>query len=168
MSHASTKQAAPWMVTVEAMQPQDSEELVTSFLRQFHKSLTPSQMAVLLAKDDAGSPLYLITACSSLLQFGIYEEMNQELSKLPAKKIPLLASMIHSLKQQFGEEVIRSTLLLVYFSQVRFVLCKYFTGDLSASLHKRSHQGYSFVSEIECTNVNLRRAGFSSMSCCTL
>ena len=99
------------------MQPGDSQTLVGSFLRQYHKSLTLQQMSVLLAKEDSGSPLYLITACSSLLNFGIYEEMDKELDKLPTRKIPLLSAMIQSLRELFGAEVVRSTLLLVYFSQ---------------------------------------------------
>jgi len=117
-SQSSIKQTASSQVEVDPMQLGDGETLVVSFLRQYHKSLNLQQMSVLLAKEDASSPLYLITACSSLLHFGIYEEIDKELDNLPTKKIPLLSTMIQSLRELFGAEVVRSTLLIVYFSQV--------------------------------------------------
>ena len=42
--------------------------------------------------------------------------MTAEISKLPGSKIPLLASIIESLIDTFTEEIMRSTLLFVYFS----------------------------------------------------
>ena len=68
-------------------------------------------------QEDAGSPLYLITACHKLIELGVYEEMDAEISKLPQRKIPLLADVIESLIAMFGKDIIRSTLLFVYFSQ---------------------------------------------------
>jgi tetratricopeptide (TPR) repeat protein len=71
----------------------------------------------LLQQEDAGSPLFLTTACHSLIELGIYEEMDSEISKLPGRKIPLLADIIGALINDFGKGVIRSTLLFVYFSK---------------------------------------------------
>ena len=70
-----------------------------------------------LSQEDAGSPLYLTTACHRLIELGIYEEMDDEIAKLPGRKIPLLEKIIDSMIGKFGKGVIRSTLLFVYFSQ---------------------------------------------------
>ena len=35
-----------------------------------------------LSQEDAGSPLYLTTACHRLIELGIYEEMDDEIAKL--------------------------------------------------------------------------------------
>eukprot|EP00961_Rhodomonas_salina_P038673 519641-Rhodomonas_salina.1 len=110
-SSSNSSSSNALMVRVDAMTREDSEQLVASFLfAKYRKSLSNRQLQTMLDKQDAGSPLYLVTACAWLAQFGVYEEMDEEVRALPGLKLDLLSAMLASLIARFGEPLIRELL----------------------------------------------------------
>lgn len=62
---------------------EDSKDLVRIFLKTFHKKLCEddgnyllgNQMEILMDKEEANLPLYLLAAASELVTFGVYEKV---------------------------------------------------------------------------------------------
>ncbi|NMC46806.1 MAG: ATP-binding protein, partial [Chloroflexi bacterium] len=53
----------------------DGQEIIEQFSRRFHKVITPKQRAALLAKSDAGLPIYLLTALEELRTLSVSQEV---------------------------------------------------------------------------------------------
>lgn len=53
----------------------DGQEIIEQFSRRFHKVITPRQRAALLAKSDAGLPIYLLTALEELRTLSVSQKV---------------------------------------------------------------------------------------------
>lgn len=73
----------PRLVELQLLDAQDREAIIREFLHRYRKSMTPNQRAALLAKADAGTPLYLLVALEELRTLGTYEEITDRIAQLP-------------------------------------------------------------------------------------
>jgi hypothetical protein len=80
-----TRRAGPEMIPLRALSADDAQEIVGRFLARYRKSLDAAQRAALLAKADAGKPLYLLTALEELRTLGVYEEITKKIREMPGE-----------------------------------------------------------------------------------
>ena len=92
----------PDEVCLHALTAEDGEEIVGQFLARYRKSLDDSQQSLLLAKRDAGKPLYLLTALEELRTLGVYEEISDRLRDMPDETQPLFLWILRRLEQDEG------------------------------------------------------------------
>jgi tetratricopeptide (TPR) repeat protein len=89
-------------VTLESLTAADGKTIITQFLRRYRKTMTESQQASLLAKPDAGIPLYLLAALEELRTLGVYDEISQRISELPPTTPELFAWILNRLENDDG------------------------------------------------------------------
>lgn len=102
-------------------------ELVELSLARYHKKLTKddkdsflgNQMAMLMEKEEAGSPLYLIAAVEELRNFAVYEKMSKFLrEELPGTVVTLFNHLLDRLEVDHGRELVASALALIATARV--------------------------------------------------
>jgi hypothetical protein len=69
----------PSKEALEPLSEGDATAIMEQFLQRYRKMLDEEQRGALLAKQDAGNPLYLLTALEELRTLGTYEEITQPL-----------------------------------------------------------------------------------------
>jgi tetratricopeptide (TPR) repeat protein len=80
----------------------DGEAIIEEFRRRYRKKFEPDQRAALLAKTDAGMPLYLLAALDELRTLGTYEEINRRIAELPPTTRELFAWILKRLEDDSG------------------------------------------------------------------
>jgi hypothetical protein len=93
---------APSKTTLEALRQEDSTAIMEKFLHRYRKTLDEEQRGELLAKQDAGNPLYLLTALEELRTLGTYEEITDRIRELPEQVQPLFAWILQRLEGDPG------------------------------------------------------------------
>ena len=73
----------PREIRLDPLTAADGEAVIDQFSKRYHKKLEPEQRAALLAKTDAGMPLYLVAALEELRTLGTYDEISRHISQLP-------------------------------------------------------------------------------------
>ena len=73
----------PKEIELQPLDAPDREAIIREFLHRYRKSMTDDQRAALLAKADAGTPLYLLVALEELRTLGTYEEITDRIAQLP-------------------------------------------------------------------------------------
>jgi tetratricopeptide (TPR) repeat protein len=73
----------PRLVELQPLDATDREAIIREFLNRYRKSLTAGQQETLLAKADAGTPLYLLVALEELRTLGTFEEISDRIAQLP-------------------------------------------------------------------------------------
>ncbi len=111
------------LITLEPLEIADGEAIIEQFRLRYRKRFTPDQRASLLAKTDAGLPLYLLTALEELRTLGTYEEISQCIVGLPPTTQELFTWILDRLKndngfrsatgQKVGEELVSHFAALV-------------------------------------------------------
>ncbi len=96
------RRAPPEEVPLRALTAGDAEEIVGQYLVRYRKSLDPAQRALLLAKRDAGKPLYLLTALEELRTLGVYEEIRNRIEEMPEETQPLFLWIMKRLEGDDG------------------------------------------------------------------
>lgn len=79
----------------------DARKIVDEFLDLYHKELTEGQRQALLGKQDAGNPLYLLSALENFRTLGTYE-ITERIYDLPGEVRPLFLSILKRLEQDPG------------------------------------------------------------------
>ena len=82
---------APEEMYLPLLDEDSSRQVVRDILRKCNKSLTEddknsflgNQMGIIMSKDHSKSPLFLVSVCAVLLQYGIYEKLTEYLRALP-------------------------------------------------------------------------------------
>jgi len=92
----------PTEVPLEALSERDATAIIDGFLKRYRKALDTKQRAALLAKSDAGNPLYLLTALEELRTLGIYEEITDCILELPSEVRPLFNWILKRLEDDPG------------------------------------------------------------------
>lgn len=77
------RRTPPEEIALRALNEGDAREIVGQFLARYRKSLDDRQRALLVAKRDAGKPLYLLTALEELRTLGVYEEIRDTIQQMP-------------------------------------------------------------------------------------
>lgn len=80
----------------------DATAIIDSFLRRYRKTLEEEQRVLVLAKHDAGKPLYLLTALEELRTLGTYEEITDRIKQLPGEAKPLFVWILKRLEEDDG------------------------------------------------------------------
>ena len=93
---------APVEALLPALLPADSGAIIDRFLARYRKALDASQQAALLAKEDAGSPLYLLVALEELRTLGGYSEITERIRELPGQVQPLFTWILERLERDPG------------------------------------------------------------------
>ncbi|MCU0856839.1 MAG: DUF4062 domain-containing protein [Pontiellaceae bacterium] len=65
----------PREIALEPLTAEDTQAIITEFLHRYRKSMTDDQRAALLAKADAGTPLYLLVALEELRTLGVSRQI---------------------------------------------------------------------------------------------
>jgi len=73
----------PREIELKPLTAADGEAIIEQFRQRYHKRFESDQRAVLLAKADAGTPLYLLAALEELRTLGTYEEITSRIAELP-------------------------------------------------------------------------------------
>ena len=96
------RRTPPREVPLRALTAKDAQEIVDQFLERYKKSLDAAQRSLLLAKRDAGKPLYLLTALEELRTLGIYEEIKTRIEQMPEDTQPLFLWILKRLEVDDG------------------------------------------------------------------
>jgi hypothetical protein len=96
------RRSPPVEVELGLLQAEDVTEIVDRFLDRYRKSLDAAQRQRLLEKDDAGNPLYLLTALEELRTLGVYEEVTRRIEALPGQVGPLFDWILARLEADPG------------------------------------------------------------------
>jgi len=92
----------PWLVELQPLDTQDREAIIREFLHRYRKSVTDAQRTALLAKADAGTPLYLLVALEELRTLGTYEEITGRIAQLPPDTRSLFIWILKRLEDDDG------------------------------------------------------------------
>lgn len=92
----------PTEIKLQPLTAEDAEAIIREFLHRYRKSMTDDQRVALLAKADAGSPLYLLVALEELRTLGTYEEITDRISQLPPDTRALFIWILKRLENDDG------------------------------------------------------------------
>jgi len=92
----------PRSVELQPLDAPDREAIIREFLHRYRKSMTDAQRAALLAKADAGTPLYLLVALEELRTLGTYEEITDRIAQLPPDTRALFIWILKRLEDDDG------------------------------------------------------------------
>lgn len=92
----------PRLVELQPLDASDREAIIREFLHRYRKSMTDDQRAALLAKADAGTPLYLLVALEELRTLGTYEEITDRIAQLPPDTQALFIWILKRLEDDDG------------------------------------------------------------------
>ena len=93
---------SPREIELKPLTTNDSEAIIAQFLRRYRKRFEPEQRAALLAKTDAGMPLYLLAALEELRTLGAYEEISHRITDLPSTTHTLFTWILKRLANDDG------------------------------------------------------------------
>jgi WD40 repeat protein len=104
------RQVAPLELSLEPLEMSVAATMCRDFLWTYRKKLEPRQQAALLAKEEAGQPLYLVAVLEELRTLGTYEEIDRRINELPGRTADLFAWILTRLErdQIFGLELVSS------------------------------------------------------------
>ena len=92
----------PTAMELQPLTEEDGEAIIREFLHRYRKSMTDDQRAALLAKADAGTPLYLLVALEELRTLGTYEEITDRIAQLPPDTRALFIWILKRLEDDDG------------------------------------------------------------------
>jgi WD40 repeat protein len=92
----------PREVTLPPLLPNDVDAIIEEFLHRYRKSMTSEQHAMLRAKAEAITPLYLLAALEELRTLGRYEEITDRIRELPGTTQRLFGWILKRLEKDPG------------------------------------------------------------------
>ena len=92
----------PREIELQPLTAEDAGAIIWEFLHRYRKSMTDDQRAALLAKADAGTPLYLLVALEELRTLGTYEEIADRIAQLPPETRALFIWILKRLEDDDG------------------------------------------------------------------
>jgi tetratricopeptide (TPR) repeat protein len=92
----------PREIELKPLTADDSEGIIDQFCKRYRKKLEPNQRAALLAKTDAGMPLYLLAALEELRTLGAFAEISRRIGQLPPSTRDLFAWILERLENDEG------------------------------------------------------------------
>ncbi|EGD73562.1 hypothetical protein PTSG_05269 [Salpingoeca rosetta] len=103
---------------------EEAKTLVRTFLDTYHKKLCEDasnrllgdQMKMLMEKQEARLPLYLLAAAAELVTFGVYEKVTPYLQSIPDHLPQLFNFVLSKLEDDHGEELVRATMSYIALS----------------------------------------------------
>ncbi len=101
-NNLSHRRIPPKEVALGPLTTGDAEAIIREFLHRYRKSMTDAQRAALLAKADAGTPLYLLVALEEFRTLGTYEEITSRIAQLPPDTQALFIWILKRLEDDDG------------------------------------------------------------------
>jgi WD40 repeat protein len=92
----------PREIELKPLTANDGEAIIEQFRKRYHKRFSGEQRTALLAKTEAGTPLYLLTALEELRTLGTYEEITRRITELPSTTNELFAWILERLENDDG------------------------------------------------------------------
>ena len=92
----------PAEITLEPLDARDAAAIMDGYLARYRKSFDAVQRRELLAKADAGVPLYLLTALEELRTLGTYNEILTRIQELPDRVPALFVWILNRLERDPG------------------------------------------------------------------
>lgn len=92
----------PHEIELQPLTAADAEAIIEQFHKRYRKQFEPEQRAALLAKTDAGTPLYLLAALEELRTLGTYEGISQRIAELPITTHELFGWILKRLEDDSG------------------------------------------------------------------
>jgi WD40 repeat protein len=80
----------------------DGEAIINQFFSRFGKRVRQDQRMALLAKEEAGTPLYLLAALEELRTLGVHEELSRRIAELPRTTHELFLWIFRRLESDDG------------------------------------------------------------------
>ncbi|KAM4808045.1 telomerase protein component 1 [Rhinophrynus dorsalis] len=109
------------LVPLGSLEPPDRAELVRQRLAVYGKKLDESafnnQMHLLLIKKGTRDPLYLTLACEELRANAVFEELSDDIKKLPSTLPPLIQKRLESLELEHGVTTVTVALTTICLSR---------------------------------------------------
>jgi WD40 repeat protein len=96
------RRVKPREIELQPLTAADGAAIIEQFRQRYRKQFEPDQRAALLAKTDAGTPLYLLAALEELRTLGTYEEITQRIAELPPTTHELFAWILKRLENDDG------------------------------------------------------------------
>ncbi|OGD17713.1 MAG: hypothetical protein A2Y69_05625 [Candidatus Aminicenantes bacterium RBG_13_59_9] len=111
----------PIEIALGALTLKDRKTIIRQTLWDYRKKLDErpghDQMAVLLAKRESDSPLFLTVACEELRVFGEFEKVDEYLKKIPEEVPQLLEQVLERLEQDHGKALVEGALSMLRCSK---------------------------------------------------
>lgn len=102
MDSLRQRRRPPRSIELQPLDAPDREAIIREFLHRYRKTMTDDQLAALLAKADAGTPLYLLVALEELRTLGTYEEITDRITQLPPDTRTLFIWILKRLEDDDG------------------------------------------------------------------
>jgi hypothetical protein len=102
VAYNNLQRLKPREIELQPLTAADGEAIIEQFRKRYHKRFSDDQRAALLAKSDAGTPLYLLTALEELRTLGTYEEITRRIAELPATTHELFGWILERLENDDG------------------------------------------------------------------
>jgi len=90
----------PYEIELKPLTRADARAIIEQFHQRYRKQFESDQQAALLAKTDAGTPLYLLTTLEELRTLGTYEEITQRIAELPSTTQELFSWILERLENE--------------------------------------------------------------------
>ncbi|XP_069616642.1 telomerase protein component 1 [Ranitomeya imitator] len=109
------------LIPLGRLEPSERAELVRGKLAVYGKKLEESafnnQMRLLMTKKGTRDPLYLTLACEELRANAIFENLSEDIQKLPATLPQLLQKRLSTLEEEHGADTITVALTAICISR---------------------------------------------------
>lgn len=92
----------PYKIQLKPLKLDDNIKIIEKFSERYRKKFEPEQRDALLAKDDVGLPLFLLTALEELRTLGTYEEITKRIKDIPSSTQDLFIWILNRLQDDDG------------------------------------------------------------------
>eukprot|EP00004_Rigifila_ramosa_P018834 TRINITY_DN4730_c0_g1_i5.p1 TRINITY_DN4730_c0_g1~~TRINITY_DN4730_c0_g1_i5.p1 ORF type:complete len:1994 (-),score=527.85 TRINITY_DN4730_c0_g1_i5:24-5759(-) len=104
-------------ILLEKLSRAEQEEVVRTVLRDASKRLSEEQLSVLLAKEEAHLPLFLVGVCEELRISADFNTLDVAIASLPGNVVDLFGHMLQRLEGDHGGELVRDSFCLIFVSR---------------------------------------------------
>ena len=92
----------PYKIQLKPLKLDDNIKIIEQFSKRYRKNFESEQSKALLAKEDVGLPLYLLTALEELRTLGTYEEISERIKDIPTNTQELFTWILRRLQDDDG------------------------------------------------------------------
>jgi tetratricopeptide (TPR) repeat protein len=107
------------MITVEPLTVPERQELVTQFLAQYSRRLSPARVERIISAEQTANPLFLRTMLDELRQFGEHDRLGERIEYYLGAGDPgeLHERILDRWEEDYGRNLVRRSLVLIWASR---------------------------------------------------
>jgi nephrocystin-3 len=113
----SSREMPPARVQVEPLDRAASQELVQNLLSKRHRDIDEDHLALLLSKDGARNPLWLVCACEELRVHPTYSTIAQKIISFDESLLGLILQILDRFEREHGEVLVTAALCFLECSR---------------------------------------------------